>query len=55
MVERIFDWLARKLAPYIILELQIGGHCGICGKWVPNVLVERRWSWTLCDKCAGGK
>ena len=53
--ERIFEWLAEKLAPYLMLELQIGGHCGLCGKWVPDVIVERRWSWTICPKCASQK
>lgn len=55
IVERFYMWLARMLAPYLILEIQIGGHCGLCGKWVPNVLVERDWSWTLCDECAKAK
>jgi len=51
MLEQFLMWLAKRLAPYMILELQVGGHCGICGKWVPNVLVERQWLWTLCEKC----
>lgn len=55
MLERLYEKLAEKLAAYLILELQIGGHCGCCGKWVPDALVERRWSWTLCEKCAKGK
>jgi len=52
--EWIYRWLAERLAPYLILYLQVGGHCGLCGKWVPDVIVERGWSWTLCDKCAKG-
>jgi hypothetical protein len=55
VIERLFEWIAKKTAPYLILELQIGGHCGLCGKWVPDVIVERRWAWTLCDKCAKSK
>ena len=34
-------------------DLQIGGHCGCCGKWVPDVIVNRHWAWALCKKCAG--
>jgi len=51
MLEKIWSYIARKLAPYIAAELQIGGHCGICGKWVPNELVDRRYPWTLCEEC----
>lgn len=29
-----------------------GGHCGLCGKWVPDALVSRYWQWTVCRKCA---
>lgn len=52
VLERFYHWLARKLAYYLIVEMQVGGHCGLCGKWVPDVLVERHWAWTMCDKCA---
>lgn len=60
MIEKLYIWnrlwnrLAKKLAPYSILYLQVGGHCGICGKWVSNVIVERVWAWTLCEECAKG-
>jgi len=51
MIEGFLMWLAKRLAPYTMLYLQVGGHCGICGKWVSDVLVERSWSWTLCEVC----
>jgi len=54
MIERFLMWLAERLAPYTMLYLQVGGHCGLCGKWVEHAIVEREWSWTLCEKCAKG-
>ena len=25
-----------------------GGHCGLCGKWLPDAVVDARWRWTVC-------
>lgn len=36
---------------YTIEELQIGGHCGICGRWIFNEIFPTGWDWGLCDKC----
>ena len=47
----LFRWLARKLEPYIIIDLQAGGHCSFCGKWVPHELCHRDWAWVLCEQC----
>ena len=33
----------------IISELQIGGHCGLCGAWMPDVIVLKDWAWDTCD------
>ena len=38
----------------IIGNLQAGGHCGLCGKWVPYDILPRYWAITLCDKCKKG-
>jgi hypothetical protein len=38
----------------IINNLQAGGHCGFCGKWVPYDILPRYWAITLCDKCSKG-
>lgn len=27
----------------------VGGHCGLCGRWVPNAVVDKDWTWTLCE------
>lgn len=34
---------------------QTGGHCGCCGKAMPDLVVEKYWPWGLCDKCKEGK
>lgn len=26
----------------------VGGHCGLCGKWVPTAVVYKGWEWTVC-------
>ena len=32
----------------------VGGHCGLCGKWLPDVVVDINWTWGLCpDESAG--
>lgn len=38
---------------YTINELQAGGHCGLCGAWMPNVVVPKDWPWDMCDKHKG--
>ena len=32
-------------------DLQIGGHCGCCGHWLEECIVEKDIGWTLCDVC----
>lgn len=41
---KIKEWLVSFICENIV----VGGHCGLCGKWVPNVLVPRYWQWTVC-------
>lgn len=53
--ETLWNWLARKLSYHLCNRLQAGAHCGLCGKWVPHVIAEKSWAWTLCDKCAKGE
>ena len=41
---------------YLCDTLQIGGHCGCCGKWVPDVITRSDLGgffsgWTLCEEC----
>jgi len=34
-----------------IRQLVVGGHCGLCGRWVDKAIVEKGWEWTVCNKC----
>ncbi len=51
MLEKLWKRIAYKLTPFIIDELQIGAHCGLCGKWVPDIIIEKVWAITLCEDC----
>jgi len=43
--------LAKKyLDLYEIEDLQIGGHCGICGKWIPDKIYEKVWAVGICKE-----
>jgi hypothetical protein len=44
---KIKEWLIY----FICDSIQIGGHCGICGKWIPNKLYPRFWAIGICDEC----
>jgi hypothetical protein len=35
---------------YKISDLQIGGHCGMCGKYI-NEIFDKIWPWGLCEDC----
>lgn len=43
--------LLNKMGYYNINDLQTGGWCGCCGKWLPNAIVLKYWEWDLCDSC----
>lgn len=32
-------------------DFQIGGTCGLCGKWVKKCIVEKNWSIVICEEC----
>jgi hypothetical protein len=55
----MFGWLIKRIKDKYLLwrldELQIGGHCGLCGKWVSDEILPKEWAITLCDQCHGGK
>jgi hypothetical protein len=44
-------YIRRLIVQVALEELTIGGHCGCCGKWVPDHIVETDWPVTLCDGC----
>jgi len=39
----------RDMGYYDISELQVGGHCGLCGKWIPNEIYPKYWAWGVCE------
>ena len=43
----IKDWIIGIVCSWVV----IGGHCGICGKWVSDCLVPEYWRFTACDEC----
>jgi len=50
MIKRI---VKRLFCLYEIKELQVGGHCGLCGKWVQDIVLPKVWAITVCEKCNG--
>jgi hypothetical protein len=46
--------LLERLGFYRIDDLDIGGHCGCCGIWIPDIITEKTWRVGLCKKCRGG-
>jgi hypothetical protein len=53
-MKSFWNWVAWKLVDYLAPMLQAGGHCGLCGKWVPYDVTPKYWAITLCDKCKKG-
>ena len=47
----LYQRIAGLVANWICANIVIGGHCGLCGKWVPNCLLPRWWPITICDDC----
>lgn len=45
IIKRVFNL-------YDIEDLVIGGHCGLCGRWIPDEIFDKMWRWGICDKCA---
>ena len=49
------SWLRRKIKKYLEIyepeDLQVGGHCGLCGSWIPNQIFPIEWSWGICAAC----
>ena len=45
----IREFIKRRLNLYDIEDLQAGGWCGCCGKWLPKEIVPKDWPWTVCS------
>jgi len=39
---------------YDLEDLQIGGHCGICGRWIEDEIMDKGYAWSLCENCMTG-
>jgi len=44
-------WIKRLFNLYNLEDLTIGGHCGLCGKWIPDQIFPKEWSWGICNEC----
>ena len=40
-------WILNQFHKYF----SIGGHCGLCGKWVNNHITDKGWEITRCEEC----
>jgi hypothetical protein len=49
----IRKWIKEFFHLYDYKDLRIGGHCGICGRWVKECIVEKEWAITICEQCKG--
>ena len=51
------DFIFNQFEKHNLLDrYQIGGHCGCCGKWVPDAITRSDLGsffsgWTLCMDC----
>jgi hypothetical protein len=57
LLEKFVGYLINKfdLKFYRIENLQIGGHCGLCGHWIPDEIFPIFWAWGICKKCETSK
>lgn len=48
-------WLRQKIKRWLnlydIADLQIGAHCGCCGAWMSDTIIEIYWPWSICQRC----
>jgi hypothetical protein len=47
----MFNKILNHFGYFQIDQLQIGGHCGICGKPISDKIFDKVWSWGLCGEC----
>lgn len=41
--------IKRKYDLHDLDDLQVGAHCGCCGKWLPEEIIPKHWPWSLCQ------
>ena len=47
----IKEWVKNRFNLYSLEELQVGGWCGLCGKWLPDIIVPKWWPYSVCKDC----
>jgi len=50
-MKKIRDWIKEKFDLYDIKDLVIGGHCGCCGHWIPDIITPKDWAIGVCKNC----
>lgn len=45
-------WIKKKFKLYEIEDLQVGGHCGLCGARMEHEILPKSWPWSICQKCS---
>ena len=51
MFNKIKKWIKNRFNLYSIEDLAVGGHCGICGSWIEEIIVPKIWPYSICEKC----
>lgn len=49
--KKIRSRIKRWFDLYDPVDLQVGGHCGLCGRWIEGELLPKDWAWSICDQC----
>jgi uncharacterized radical SAM superfamily Fe-S cluster-containing enzyme len=51
MLRKLTERWLRHHGYYKFSELRVGGHCGLCGRYVPNEILPKDHDITICKKC----
>lgn len=43
-------WWPKEPEKFLISDLCVGAHCGLCGAWMAEEIVPKYWAWSLCDE-----
>ena len=47
----IKKWIKKWFDLHEIKDLVTGAHCGTCGHWMPDEIVPKENTWSMCDQC----
>lgn len=50
-MKRLCRAIEHWIVKIVCTHVSVGGHCELCGKWVPGILVPTHWRITVCQKC----